>query len=72
VLGVRVRGVQLRADDALLEDRAIVFEPPPPTPTIFTFVRSFVRISSSSASTRMSSKFVPPFARLSSGKEFIA
>src|SRR3990172_7523628 len=44
--------------------RAIVFDPPPPTPTILMLVRSFDSMSSSSASTRVSSNIGPFGCRL--------
>src|SRR2546425_4248274 len=53
--------------------RAIVFVPPPPTPTILMFVRILPSISSSSASTRESSVTVPAalWAMASSSIDFI-
>src|SRR5207245_1550699 len=57
-----------------LYTRPIVLQPPPPRPIILMFVRILLSISSSSASTRLSSNAgaLPSRARTSSNIEFIA
>src|SRR5467141_1649029 len=57
-----------------LYTRAIVLHPPPPRPMILMFVRILLSISSSSASTRLSSNAgaLPSRASTSSSIEFIA